>query len=211
MERLVSYFAPKRHIIWDWNGTLLDDLHWCHQTLNKVLADFGIPAVTTDDYLKKFQFPVKSYYEKIGFDFSVHSFEAVNKRFGEHYHSGFASCKLRQGIKNVLANNKSHGKTQSILSATQQHFLYDVVSHFRVDDLFDHVFGLADNHARCKKARGKELLEKSGIPAAETILVGDTDHDIEVGRELGIDVVILSGGHQCPDRVRTAYPQVPVL
>ena len=66
-----------KHIIWDWNGTLLNDLTLCVDLLNVSLEKRKLPEMTEEKYRKKFLFPIKTFYESIGFDFSKEDFTLV--------------------------------------------------------------------------------------------------------------------------------------
>jgi phosphoglycolate phosphatase len=70
------------------------------------------------------------------------------------------------------------------------------IKPFNIHHHFDHVYGLTDFLANSKLERGRQLMDASGIDRAHTVLIGDTDHDVEVAQELGIDVVIYADGHQ---------------
>ena len=60
-----------KHILWDWNGTLLDDMWLCVESLNRILKKRERPPLDEKTYKETFSFPVKKYYETLGFDFSV--------------------------------------------------------------------------------------------------------------------------------------------
>ena len=53
-------------ILWDWNGTLLDDTDACVASLNLMLERRGVKPITLEFYRREFAFPVRSFYEKIG-------------------------------------------------------------------------------------------------------------------------------------------------
>ena len=55
-----------KHIIWDWNGTLVDDTWLCVEIINKLLKKRNLKLVTIDDYKEKFMFPVREYYIELG-------------------------------------------------------------------------------------------------------------------------------------------------
>ena len=57
------------HIIWDWNGTLINDAWLFVEIMNEELKDRKLPLITVKDYRKHFTFPVKKYYENLGFNF----------------------------------------------------------------------------------------------------------------------------------------------
>ena len=58
------------HIIWDWNGTLLNDRWLCVEAINQALNKRNLPMLTEGKYKDVFSFPVEDYYKKVGFDFS---------------------------------------------------------------------------------------------------------------------------------------------
>ena len=61
-------------IIWDWNGTLVDDAPVFINIMNFFLSQRNLPLITLEDYRRSFVFPVKNYYKNLGFDFSKESF-----------------------------------------------------------------------------------------------------------------------------------------
>ena len=61
---------PKiKYIIWDWNGTLIDDAWLFVEIMNEELKERMLPQINIQDYRQHFTFPVKKYYERLGFDF----------------------------------------------------------------------------------------------------------------------------------------------
>ena len=83
-----------------------------------------------------------------------------------------------------------------------------MIEHFAYGNLFDHVYGIDNKLAASKIERGKELLRVAAVPAANTVLIGDTLHDLEVGEILGIDVILLSHGHNCHKRLSAQHEHV---
>lgn len=75
-------------------------------------------------------------------------------------------------------------------------------------ELFAHVFGIENKFAGSKLERGQELLRISGIDASETVIVGDTLHDLEVAKDLGVDAVLIAQGHQSAGRLRKHHSLV---
>ncbi|MCX6124880.1 MAG: HAD hydrolase-like protein [Proteobacteria bacterium] len=209
MQKIKPFLQGKKHIIWDWNGTLLDDLETAVNAMKKMLDGRGLPSLDVGKYRTIFGFPIKAYYEKLGLDTRDDQLTLLSHEFHQHYDSGFEVCRLHSGVESFLREAKSLQISQSILSAAQQDWLVKQLHHFGIRDYFDHVFGLTDFLAHGKLERGRQLIEITGIDRSETLLIGDTDHDVEVARELGIDVVIYADGHQSPERF--THFDVPVL
>ena len=117
-------------------------------------------------------------------------------------------CALAPGARELLGQIKAAGKKQSVLSATEQGNLHDMMSQFGLSHYFDFVFGIADRLAVSKVQRGHDLMRASGVPATRTLLIGDTDHDLEVGHALGISVLLVTHGHQSAERLKRLHHDV---
>lgn len=208
MQNLLPHLTGKKHVIWDWNGTLLLDIEHAVAITNRLLSEEGLKPITVDDYKRIFHFPVIEYYRKIGFDTSPEKFLDICERFNRHFVEGVHECDLWPGAVDTLAFVKSSGRMQSVLSASEQNILNHQMKHFALEHLFDHVTGIADKAAGSKIGRGHELMERAGIPPAETLMIGDTDHDVEVAQALGIDLVLVEHGHQHISRLREAHPHI---
>jgi phosphoglycolate phosphatase len=195
--RLMTEIEHKKHVVWDWNGTILNDVQHAVNTMNTLLDNHGLPLIDVGGYRKIFEFPIKNYYDKLGFDYSIRSFEHLCHDFVDHFMAEFGDCRPFDSVENILTTIKANGQEQSILSATDQDNLDKMIDHFEFDDHFDFVYGIENKFAASKIERGFELLKNSPISREETVLIGDTLHDLEVGEELGIDVILVAHGHQC--------------
>lgn len=208
MNQLTEKIKSKSHIIWDWNGTLLDDLHHAVNIINQILVDHHLKPTSRAEYQESFTFPVRNYYQKLGFNFEQHSFESISHRFVETYMKTVLHCRMFQHSLPLLQVAVDHDLVQSILSASDQDSLNFVVKNYKIEDFFDHVMGIEDKLATSKLHKGKELIQKSLIPASETLLIGDTEHDLEVGQELGVEVVLIAHGHNSLQRLQKKHHQV---
>lgn len=195
-------FAGKSHVIWDWNGTLFDDVDMCVEILNELLEKYNLARITKSTYRGIFSFPVRRYYERLGFDFDRLSFESIADEFIARYVERVRECELYCGAGDVLRALSAHGMKQSILSAYHESYLKDVVSRCGIFPYFEHLCGLSDNFAGGKSGRGSELIAVLGCDLKSLVMIGDTDHDVEVAGALGIDVVLLAHGHQDGERLK---------
>jgi len=196
-------------IIWDWNGTLFDDLEVCVNVMNGVLGNRNLPLLNIKKYKEIFGFPVKHYYSQLGFDFIKEPFDKISTEFISEYQKESLSAKLNENCLSALRYIRNEGIKQVILSASQIENLEEQVRHFEIIDYFDRLLGLDHCHATSKVDIGKKWLEESGFDKKEVLLVGDTLHDYETACEIGCDCVLLSIGHQSKERV--SYLGVPVI
>jgi phosphoglycolate phosphatase len=189
------------HIIWDWNGTLLDDTSLCLTIINGLLKKKNLKTLSLEDYRHIFDFPVKNYYVKAGFDFSSYTFNEVGKEWMDEYEIRKGETILFEGAKEVLEYISSHEIEQSILSAYSLHTLIEIINQHGLSKYFKYVTGLDHIYATSKLAIGKELISKINIPLSKILLIGDTLHDYDVAKEMGITCVLISNGHQSRERL----------
>lgn len=189
-------FDAIKCIIWDWNGTLLDDMQLCVQTMNEVLEKRNLPLLSLDSYKNVFSFPVKDYYRKIGFDFAQEPFEIPAIEFINLYNMQVSGCALHQDSLKILNYFHSIGVRQFILSAMQQDILESCLKHYQIDHFFEHSSGLDNHYAVSKTENGHRLISNFNLNANESLLIGDTIHDFEVATELGCSCILIANGHQ---------------
>ena len=200
--------AKYRHVIWDWNGTLLDDSWVCVEIINKLLRQRSLSPITHRQYEKEFDFPVIDFYRAIGFDFSLESYEVVAAEYTIEYDTRRFECKLQRDTISVLESCADSGLTQSILSAYQQTRLEEMIDFFRIRDFFTIISGQDDYYASGKIEKGKRMIEELDFDASEVLLVGDTVHDFEVAKAIGIDCVLYPSGHNSLERLKSCGIQV---
>jgi len=195
-------------IIWDWNGTLLNDLDFCISTINKLLKKRSLNPVTTESYKAVFSFPVRDYYEAVGFDFTKEDFAVPAREFIEKYNTGVKNCLLHKSAIELLTYFKQKGIRQFVLSAMQQNMLIETLKHQGIFHYFEGVAGLNDHYAVSKIERGEQLITQFNINKEKSTMIGDTIHDFEVAEQLKIDCILIADGHQSEKRLQSTGVKV---
>ncbi|NDV62261.1 HAD family hydrolase [Puniceicoccales bacterium CK1056] len=189
-------------ILWDWNGTLLDDSLYGLSIINSMLRRRGLPEPSREEHGRLFDFPVILYYERLGFDFEKEPFEVISHEFVDTYFQNVNSCVLREGTVEALGQIRDLGIRQSVLSASRQDNLERMISDYGLAGFFDELLGIDSIHAPGKSGRGCDWIRESGIDPARVLLIGDTMHDAEVAAEMGIDGWMIEGGHHPMNRLK---------
>ena len=189
------------HIIWDWNGTLLNDAWLCVEVMNGMLSERGLPPLSLEKYRTIFDFPVKDYYNKLGFDFNTEPFESVGMEFMIMYNLRQNECSLYSEVMQILEILKKKGYKQYILSAREENELKLETDKLGVAGYFERVTGLNDHYAHGKSDIGKTLLTTLKVMPEKIIFIGDTNHDAEVAAELGIDCILIPNGQHSEERI----------
>ncbi len=196
------------HIIWDWNGTLLDDVDLCIDVVGKLLIQHDLPIPSKEQYREIFGFPVRDYYEALGFDFSITSFEELADQYIADYDRRADQAALHAEAIPLLDAIAASGIGQSILSAASESHVIEITKKFGLQGYFEHIYGIHNHHAASKQDRGLELISKTGIAPNRMLMIGDTIHDFEVGEAMGVDVLLVAHGHQSFQRLKDAHPLV---
>lgn len=198
-----------RHVVWDWNGTLLDDAALCVQCMNEVLQPRRLPELTPERYQELFDFPVSGYYRRLGFDLTRESFETLGTEFIEIYERRKFTCALQPQARATLETLRVDGLTQSVLSAYRQDTLESFLDHFGVRGFFVRVIGADDHYASGKVEQGRNWIRELGLEPGEVALIGDTTHDFDVARAMGAACALIPCGHH--SRAKLAACGAPVF
>lgn len=188
-------------IIWDWNGTLLDDVDICIASMNGLLKKRNLPILTNKIYKQVFTFPVKDYYREVGFDFSQESFDDIAVEFIDAYRIKVKKATTFERVDGILSAFKNAGFKQFLISAMEHEFLEETLIANNVLQNLEAFSGINDHHANGKLEMAKRFFEKQKIKASEVTFVGDTIHDFEVAEGLGVKSVLIASGHQSFERL----------
>ena len=196
------------YIIWDWNGTLLDDVDAAVNALNRMLAMRGVASTTRDFYRAHFGFPVRPFYAEVGLDLAREDWGRICTDFHQ-FIGEEPNQHLRPDALDALRHVSDHGGHQSNLSALLQDHLLRDTAREGDPSFFDAIFGFDNLDGATKLSRGHDLvahLRATGLlePDQPLFFIGDTLHDAEVGSALGATPILVDGGHQNGDRLRAS-------
>ncbi len=193
------------HIIWDWNGTLLNDISASLASVNDMLAMRGRPSIGVDYYRECIGVPIIKFYEKV-FDLENEDYSDIIKQYNNGYLSRLDSCSLTENALEVVDYFASKGVKQAIVSSSNNEQLCANVKKYGIFDRFEAVLGASDYYAGSKIERAVEYLKKSGEFCA--LVVGDLEHDAEMAAELGADCALITSGHENRERLYSANARV---
>ena len=198
-----------KHVIWDWNGTLVDDTWLCVEVLNALLNRRGRRPISEIEYREHFEFPVIKFYEYLGLDTDENNYEQTSREFITDYESRWLEqCALHQDTCDVLQAITAKGLTQSVLSAARQETLELGIDHYGIGSHFMGLVGTDNIHAEGKISRGLYWVEQLPWSPKQIVLIGDTLHDLEVAQAIGSDCILLAHGHHTAQRLNSTGQRV---
>jgi phosphoglycolate phosphatase-like HAD superfamily hydrolase len=194
--------AGQRHLVWDWNGTLLDDLSLVVAATNAVFAGIGGPQIDADHHRRYFRRPIADYYaQALGRPVEAAEFDRLNQAFHAAYQAGMP-CQLTADAEVAL---RSWSGPQSLLSMWFHDQLLVALAGYRLTGHFARVDGVRRRPAATVHHKAPYLAEHLAalrLDGAEVVLIGDTVDDAHAAASVGAACVLYAGGFTDPEQLR---------
>ena len=186
------------YCVWDFNGTILDDVDLGIYSVNTLMENNGIDLVLDrEKYRKRFGFPIIDYYRELGFDFDKKSYSKLAEEWVDIYLSNLSKAGVFSDLIATLEFFKDNGVLQSILSASENKMLNEQVFDLGIASYFEEIMGIDTIYGDSKLDIARRWRKEH--PNEKVIFIGDTTHDIETASALGADCFIVCAGHQCEE------------
>lgn len=207
-----------RHVVWDWNGTLLQDLPLVVESVNAALGDHGLEPITIADYTANYTRPVHAFYERLlGREITGAEWERIDSVFHDTYAAAVTDhAELMAGAREALAAVDASHASQSLLSMYPHHLLLPLVDHFGLDPHFEVVHGLVGVGGGRKlphlERHLDEMVHLHGDDPTSVLVIGDAIDDAVAAQHLGCRPVLLaSGSHPREELEASGAPVVETL
>lgn len=199
-------------IIWDYNGTILNDIDLCIEVMNGMLKKHNMPLISFQEYQQKFTFPVKEYYQAIGWDFSRVSFDHIGHEFIDGYRERLREATLFPDVKSTLERIDKKGLSQHILSAMEATFLVESVKQLGIEQYFSSINGIENHLAKGKIDIAQRLIDSGLINPGASLMIGDTLHDAEIAKAFHMKCILVTSGHHSYKRLsKSGFPVIKRL
>ena len=191
----------KKHVIFDWNGTLIDDAWIFVDILNALLIKRNLNQIHLNDYQELFCFPLINFYQNLGFDVTPEAFNILKEEFVVEYNKRQFLAHLFPDTIEALNAITCNNIKLSILSASNQQILNSLTNFYSINHFFLNILGVDNYEAAGKEELGIGLLKSLKVPRGDIVMIGDTDLDYKVSQKLGIECILISRGHQSHTRL----------
>ncbi|MBE6890535.1 MAG: HAD family hydrolase [Ruminococcaceae bacterium] len=188
------------HILWDFNGTILNDVEVGFESANILLTRHGLNELKSiEEYRKIFCFPIIDYYRKLGFDFNKNPYSELAVEWVSIYNENVYKAKLYDGIIRLLNEINKSKSPQLILSATELKMLKGQLKSLGISEYFDMVLGTGDIYAYSKEEIA--INWANIVKPKNALLIGDTTHDKTVADAAGFNCILVANGHEDKQRL----------
>ncbi|MBP3481209.1 MAG: HAD family hydrolase [Clostridia bacterium] len=186
------------HIIWDYNGTVADDVDASVAAVNDMLKARGLPPTTKQEYTSTVSLPLDNYYnglgiadadmEKLSWEFRTYCQKHDNlSRIFDGFHETVEFAKA-QGIKNIL------------MSSLYIDFLKAETEKYNISDCFDEIIGMTDTLVGSKYENAKNYIDKNKLNPKNILFVGDLINDAQTAKALGAQCILIPNGHNSKEK-----------
>jgi phosphoglycolate phosphatase-like HAD superfamily hydrolase len=182
-----------KHLVWDWNGTLLDDLKLVVDATNVCLATVGGPVITAEDHRRDFRRPILDYYAHV-LERPVDQveFQLLDDAFHDAYRARINEVTL---VPDALEAMAKWSGTQSLLSMFFHDELLIEVERHGLGARLVRVDGLPGTVGGHRKATYLERhLKALELDPADVVMIGDSVDDGDAARSVGATAVLYAGG-----------------
>ena len=192
-----------RNIIFDWSGTLVDDLPPVIEATNAVLTHYGKPVMDRPTFLREFCLPFMLFYERVLPGVPLDELDEVFIR-------AFEASKLPATIlphaKDFLEFCRQRGCRMFVLSSALEKQLREQGRAAGIHDFFEHIYaGVLD-----KREKIGEILASNELRPEETAFIGDMEHDIATARSAGLLSVAVLTGYDSREELTASGPDITV-
>jgi len=190
------------HIVWDWNGTLFDDLHIVVDAVNTSLARFGEGPIDADAYRAHYRRPVPLFYESLlGRTIDEAMWHTIDEEFHRAYHASLDQAGLAPDAIQAVDAVVRAGGTQSVLSMWWHDQLVPAVRAFGLDDRMIAVDGHRGAPGETKAEHLAHHVERlnlahPGLSDDTVVAIGDITDDAVAAGAVGMGCVLYDSGSQ---------------
>ncbi|NUP46785.1 MAG: HAD family hydrolase [Catenulispora sp.] len=183
------------HLVWDWNGTVLNDFEIILRSTNDSFAAHGLPPITADQYRTQIKMPIRAFYADIlGYEPTDEQWEAMDMTFHDYYVAYERQARLSDGLPDLFRDWAGRGRSQSLLSMYHDDKLVPVVRHHGISHHFALVQGTRPPRPARKAEHLADHLGRLRVDPARVVLIGDSPDDAAAAASVGARVILYSGG-----------------
>lgn len=188
-----------RSLLFDWSGTLVDDLPPTLHATNAVLGEHRVAALTREEFRARFRLPYPEFYEEVLPGVPIASLENT---FRTSFHESPVGVSVLPHARAMLDWCRDQRVRCFVLSSMDVGIFQKQLDEFELGGYFEAIYaGVVD-----KRERIGEILSRHELPRRETAFVGDMVHDVHTAKHGGISAVAVATGYDPEERLRGSEP-----
>ena len=190
-----------RNLLFDWSGTLADDLPNVLHAVNGMLRAHGVPPLDRETFRARFRLPYTEFFEELLPSLPLHELQQLYLEHFPHAHEGVT---LLPHVTELLQDASAAGLRLVVLSSAPEAHVMPQAIALKVRDHFEMLrCGVID-----KRSEIHALLKSLDMRPEETAFIGDMRHDIDAGKAAGVIAIATCTGYETATQLMTAAPDL---
>lgn len=182
-------------IIWDFNGTLVDDVYAAIGAVNDMLIKRNQNPITINEYSENVDIPIWKFYERVFVPGTITPEDAISE-FAAGYDKYIKPRPLMEGAEEILSYLQKAGKNQLVVSASHIDKVTASLETLGIRSYFQTVLALTDYNCTDKSFLAQQYVSENNISAECVLVIGDCVADWQMSKALYCDCVLITKGHQ---------------
>ncbi len=189
------------HIIWDYNGTVVDDVDTSVAAVNEMLRRRGLSQTDKLTYVNTLVMPLENYYKSVGI--CNESINTLSVEFQQLCNKYSKLSSIFEGVFDVITAARQLNITNILMSSLYNEYLISEVKRYKINDWFDEIIGMTDTSVKSKLSNAKNYLASNKINPQNVLFIGDLTSDAEMAKAVGADCILIPNGHNSKVRCQS--------
>ena len=186
------------NIIFDWSGVIKDCVLDQLVIVNKIFKQFGAKEITIEEFQENWSQPYMVFYNKYLPNLTIEEETvAYKKAIAES-----PKAKEYAGISDLIKRAKKRNKKIVVVSSDYPKTILPEIESFGLEGVFDDI--VVDAHDKEEEVR--DLIKRNSFNEKDTVFIGDSNHEIEVGKKLGIKTIAVTWGFSLENKLKNESP-----
>jgi len=197
-----NYLAKKKfkNIIFDWSGVIKDALQDFGWVVNRMREELGGKEISLEEIRQNWEQPYMKFWNKYYPDLTLEEEQILYRKILAR--KDCPNAGVVPGMADLITKLKKRGLKMSVVSSDHAERLLSEIKEFGLENVFGDV--ITDVH---DKSEGVEILiKKYNLNPEETVFIGDSNHEIEVGKYFGIKTIAVTWGFAAEDKLKATNP-----
>ncbi|WP_415903586.1 HAD-IA family hydrolase [Neptuniibacter sp. QD29_5] len=198
-------------LIFDWDGTIIDSAAKIISCMQLAAKDSGFYIPTDEEVKNIIGLGLPEAIKILIPDVDQDGIELMRQNYGRYFLGNESTpSPLFPGAQKSLEQMHSKGMRMAVATGKSRKGLNRVFAETGLGYLFESSRCADETISKPHPLMLEEILQETGVSASEAVMIGDTEYDLEMGKQAGMDVIAVSYGAHHLDRLKGYNPVLEV-
>lgn len=198
-------------VIFDWDGTLIDSTEKIIRCMHAAVDDLNLQSRSDQQVREIIGLGLPEAIKVLFPDIKNDEADSVRMRYSAHFiEADKTPCHFFPGVMNVLDELKGRGHRLAVATGKSRKGLGRVLQNLCLEEFFDATRCADETRSKPHPLMLEQLLSELDTPVTEAVMVGDTEFDLEMACNAGVNSVAVSYGAHERGRLARYKPELIV-